>query len=151
MVFPRGEIRRGDLLRVRRSRCKPSGRDARRVCLLISQSGRCSLLCTWCSYCLQPRFESLGELFSSYDLTAPGQVRVPEQLGPGPGPVIAIRDRRVIDGWQCPTCVEGLTRDLETMKLHVSKAHQQQPSLYARASCSPSPGITHPAAMERLP
>jgi hypothetical protein len=103
------------------------------------------LLCTCCGHCLQPRpdvwashlrqqphslraaqLKSLKELFGSYDLAAPDKVGVPKQNGAGPA--TAIHGLHVMDGWQCLVCVGGLTRNLETMKLHVSKAHQQKPS-----------------------
>jgi len=103
------------------------------------------LLCTLCGHCLQPRpdvwvphlrqqphglrgaqLKSLGELFGSYTLAAPENVGIPgtnEAV-----PTTAIHSLRVIDGWQCLTCTGGLTRNLKTIKLHVSKAHQQKPS-----------------------
>jgi hypothetical protein len=99
------------------------------------------LLCTCCSHCLQPRLDvwalhlrqqphslraaqlkSLKELFGSYDLAAPDKVGVPKQNGAGP--VTAIYSLHVIDGWQCLICVGGLTRNLETIKLYMSKAYQ---------------------------
>ena len=111
------------------------------------------LLCTTCGYCLQPRPEawvphlrqqphclrggqlkSLGELFGSYALTAPEDVEVPGSWGgdaagpvPTPAPAPAIRGMRVLDGWQCLTCGGGLTRNVVTMRRHVSKDHGQKP------------------------
>lgn len=99
------------------------------------------LLCTSCGHCLQPRpdvwashlrqqphslraaqLKSLKELFGSYDLAAPDKVGVPKQNGAGP--TTAIHGLHVVDGWQCLICTGvGLTRNLETMKLHVSKTH----------------------------
>jgi len=103
------------------------------------------LLCTLCGHCLQPRpdvwvphlrqpphslrgaqLKSLGELFGSYTLAAPEDVGSPGTTEAVPA--TAIPGLRVIDGWQCLTCTGGLTRNLKTMKLHVSKAHQQKPS-----------------------
>ncbi|TVY20062.1 hypothetical protein LARI1_G002712, partial [Lachnellula arida] len=90
------------------------------------------LLCTLCGHCLPPRpdvwvshlrqqphrlraaqLKSLKELFGSYDLAPPDEVRVP---GPnGAGLAAAIHGLRVMDGWQCRVCAGGLTRNLETM------------------------------------
>ncbi len=110
------------------------------------------LLCTLCGHCLQPRPDvwashlrqrphglraaqrrSLRELFSSYDLAAPDEVRVLEQSGAG---VVraAIHGLHVRDGWQCLLCAGGLTRNLETMKLHVSETHQRKPGLHKKES-----------------
>ncbi|KAG9241066.1 hypothetical protein BJ878DRAFT_394823, partial [Calycina marina] len=102
------------------------------------------LLCTICGHCLQPRpdvwaphlrqhphhlrgaqLKHLQELFSSYRLAAPEDVDVPSSGKTGPAR--AIRGLRVVDGWQCLVCEEGLTRSLATMKVHVSKVHQQKP------------------------
>jgi hypothetical protein len=98
------------------------------------------LLCTLCGHGLQPRpdvwashlrqqphglraaqLKSLKELFGSYDLADPSEVGVPGQNGGGPA--AAIHGLHTIDGWQCLTCMGGLTRNLETMTLHVSKVH----------------------------
>ena len=103
------------------------------------------LLCTLCGHCLQPwpgvwashlrqqphglraaQLKGLKELFGSYDLADPSKAGVPAPNGDGPA--AAIRGLHTMDGWQCLTCMGGLTRYLETMKLHVSKAHQQKPS-----------------------
>ena len=108
------------------------------------------LLCTLCGYSLQPRREvwvahlrrqphglqsaqlkSLAELFSSYDLAVPDAVRDVGQEGTSPA--TAIPGLLVLDGWQCLTCGGGLTRNLKTMKRHVAKAHQQQPSLHKKS------------------
>jgi hypothetical protein len=105
------------------------------------------LLCTCCGHCLQPQpdvwashfrqqpyslraaqLKSLKELFGSYDLAAPDKVGVPKQNGAGPA--TTIHGLHVMDGWQYLVCVGGLTRNLETIKLHMSKAHQQKPSSY---------------------
>ncbi len=105
------------------------------------------LLCTLCGHCLQPRpdvwvphlrqqphsvrgaqLKSLGELFGSYTLAAPEDIGIPGTKEAVP--TTAIHGLRIIDGWQCLTCTGGLTRNLKTMKLHVSKAHQQKPSLH---------------------
>jgi hypothetical protein len=107
------------------------------------------LLCTLCGYCLQPRpdvwvphlrqhphglrgaqLKRLGELIGSYKLSAPQNVRIPGQAGAGPA--AAIGGLRVVDGWQCLACAGGLTRNLKTMKVHVSKAQQQKPSLHKK-------------------
>ena len=106
-----------------------------------------------CTLCVQPRPEvwvahlrqhphslrraqlkGLAELFGSYDLAAPSGIGVPGEGGDG-RPIAAIEGLRVADGWQCCTCTAGLTRNLKAMKLHVSKAHQQRPSLHHACKC----------------
>jgi hypothetical protein len=74
------------------------------------------------------QLKSLGELFGSYTLAAPEDIGIPGTKEAVP--TTAIHGLRIIDGWQCLTCTGGLTRNLKTMKLHVSKAHQQKPSLH---------------------
>jgi superfamily II DNA or RNA helicase len=95
------------------------------------------LLCVECGFCLQPRrdvwprhlrqqphclrgapLKALVELFGSYDLLAPEQVAVPTQ---------AVAGLRLLDGFQCLTCLAGLTQSLQIIHLHVSKVHQQKP------------------------
>ena len=107
------------------------------------------LLCTIRGHCLQPRpnawvphlrqqpdglrgaqLTSLGEIFSSCSLAAPADVECPGQLQEDANPATAIRGLRVADGWQCLTCREGLTTNLKTMKLHVSRVHQQRPGAH---------------------
>ena len=105
------------------------------------------LLCTCCGHCLQPQpdvwalhlwqqphslraaqLKSLKGLFGSYNLAAPNKVGVPKQNRAGPA--TAIHGLHVMDSWQCLICMGGLIRNLETIKLHVLKAHQQKPSLH---------------------
>ncbi|KFZ20411.1 hypothetical protein V501_00159 [Pseudogymnoascus sp. VKM F-4519 (FW-2642)] len=71
------------------------------------------------------RLKSLGQLFGSYQLAEPADVKAPSRGDAGPAP--AIRGLRVLDGWQCLACAGGLTRNVETMKRHVSREHQQRP------------------------
>ncbi len=78
------------------------------------------LLCTECGFCLRPErdvwlrhprqkpyclrgalLRALVELFGSYDLLAPEQVAVPTQ---------AVAGLRLLDGFQCLTCLAGLTQ-----------------------------------------
>jgi superfamily II DNA or RNA helicase len=68
--------------------------------------------------------KSLVELFGSYDLLAPEQVVVPTQ---------AVAGLRLLDGFQCLTCLAGLTQSLQTIQLHVSKIHQQKPALHRKS------------------
>jgi len=101
------------------------------------------LLCTQCGFCLRPGrnvwlrhlrqephclrgapLKALVELFASYVLLAPEQVAVPTQ---------AVAGLRPQDGFQCLTCSAGLTRSLQTIQLHVSKAHQQKPALHKKS------------------
>ncbi len=101
------------------------------------------LLCTQCGFCLRPGrsvwlrhlrqkphclrgalLKALVELFASYGLLAPEQVAVPTQ---------AVAGLRLQDGFQCLTCSAGLTQSLQTIQLHVSKAHQQKPALHQKS------------------
>jgi hypothetical protein len=101
------------------------------------------LLCTQCGFCLRPGrsvwlrhlrqkphclrgapLKALVELFASYGLLAPEQVAVPTQ---------AVAGLRLQDGFQCLTCSAGLTQSLQTIQLHVSKAHQQKPALHKKS------------------
>ena len=68
--------------------------------------------------------KALVELFASYILLAPEQVAVPIQ---------AVIGLRLQNGFQCLTCLVGLTQSLQTIQLHVSKVHQQKPVLYQKS------------------
>ncbi len=100
------------------------------------------LLCAACGFCLRPGrdvwlrhlrqkphclrgapLRALVQLFGSYDLLAPEQVAVPTR---------AVAGLRLRDGFQCLTCSAGLTQSLQTIRLHVSKAHQQEPALHQK-------------------
>lgn len=93
------------------------------------------LLCTSCGYCLRPGrdvwvrhlrqaphllrgapLKTLVELFASYVLRA-------AEAEPGRLPTEAISGLRLLDGFQCLTCLAHLTRDCKAMQRHVSKAH----------------------------
>jgi len=106
------------------------------------QPERRVLLCAACGFCLRPGrdvwlrhlrqkphclrgapLRPLVELFGSYDLLAPEQVAVPTR---------AVAGLRLRDGFQCLTCSAGLTQSLQTIRLHVSKAHQQEPALHQK-------------------
>jgi len=100
------------------------------------------LLCEECGFSLRPErdlwlrqlrqgphclrgapLKALVKLFGSYELRAPEQVAVPTR---------AVAGLRLLDGFQCLTCLSGLTRSLPTIQLYVFKAHQQKPALHRR-------------------
>ncbi|KAG4428822.1 hypothetical protein IFR05_015699 [Cadophora sp. M221] len=101
------------------------------------------LLCTECGFCLRPGrdiwlrhlrqkphclrgapLKAIVGLFESYDLLAPEQVAVSTQ---------AVDGLRLLDGFQCVTCLADLTQSLQTIQLHVSKVHQQKPALHKKS------------------
>lgn len=103
-----------------------------------------ALLCTSCGHCLRPGrsawtrhlrlpphclkgalLKEQLELFDSYRLCTADRL-----AGQEPEKVVA--GLRVLDGFQCLTCSTHLTRDIKAMGRHVSKAHQQMPSLHKK-------------------
>jgi hypothetical protein len=67
---------------------------------------------------------ALVELFGSYGLLPPEQVAAPTRAVPG---------LRRWDGFQCLTCLAGLTQSLQTIQLHVTKAHRQKSALHRKS------------------
>jgi hypothetical protein len=45
----------------------------------------------------------------------------------------AVLGLRVLDSFQCLTCSAGLTKSLQTIQLHVSKARQQKPAFHKKS------------------